>query len=83
MLGTRQLLEFYLFLSSFGVLFWSYISNRELVEMATALTDQNTSVIYECSTLNTDILIKVSSRAIKFALEIRNSRSDSSLDLCE
>lgn len=59
LLESRQLLRVYLFLASLGVLLWSYVCNHEFLKSAIALTEQNTNVLYECFTLNYNILVKV------------------------
>ncbi|OQR73912.1 protein TRC8-like [Tropilaelaps mercedesae] len=58
LLESRQLLRVYLFLASLGVLLWSYVCNHEFVKSATELTEQHTNVLYECFTLNSNVLIK-------------------------
>lgn len=54
-LETRQLLQLYMFLSSVGVLLWSYVCNQEFAKATIALTEKNTNLLYECFTLNSQV----------------------------
>lgn len=59
------LMKFYMFHLSCAAVYASYSFNRKHVKTALALGERDSSLLYECSTLNLEILLEVSGKVIR------------------